>query len=75
MKLVDTYLQNKEGLFILIRCFFQNSSSMRSLFDNDDEDFPMLLTEQDHQMAATQLAHHVYTLSCIISHQMTSIDG
>lgn len=32
------------------------------------------MTGQDHQLAATQLSHHVYTLSCIISQQMTTID-
>ncbi|BES90247.1 RHO guanyl-nucleotide exchange factor [Nesidiocoris tenuis] len=51
-----------------------NSASMRSLFEDEDV-CPTLLTEQDHQLAATQLAHHVYTLSCIIYHQITSIDS
>ncbi|XP_014274451.1 rho guanine nucleotide exchange factor 2 isoform X3 [Halyomorpha halys] len=42
----------------------------------DDFESPLLLmTGQDHQLAATQLSHHVYTLSCIISQQMTTIDS
>lgn len=36
---------------------------------------PFLLTDQDHHLAATQLSHQVYTLSCIISQQMTTIDS
>ncbi|CAH1391164.1 unnamed protein product [Nezara viridula] len=42
----------------------------------DDFESPLLLmTGQDHQLAATELSHHVYTLSCIISQQMTTIDS
>lgn len=33
------------------------------------------LDSQDYQAAVTHLSHHVYTLSCIISQQMTSIDS
>uniref|UniRef100_A0A0A9VU05 A-kinase anchor protein 13 n=1 Tax=Lygus hesperus TaxID=30085 RepID=A0A0A9VU05_LYGHE len=33
------------------------------------------LDNQDYQAAVTHLSHHVYTLSCIISQQMTSIDS
>ncbi|XP_073999272.1 rho guanine nucleotide exchange factor 18 cysts isoform X5 [Rhodnius prolixus] len=36
---------------------------------------PFLITDHDHHLAATQLSHQVYTLSCIISHQMTTIDS
>ncbi|XP_024082157.1 rho guanine nucleotide exchange factor 18 isoform X3 [Cimex lectularius] len=47
----------------------------KNLMEDDDLEVPHLLTGQDHQVAATQLSHHVYTLSCIISHQMTTIDS
>lgn len=38
-------------------------------------EIPNLITlGQEQQMVALQLSHHVYTLSSIISQQMTSID-
>nr|XP_018898804.1 PREDICTED: rho guanine nucleotide exchange factor 18 isoform X3 [Bemisia tabaci] len=30
---------------------------------------------QEHQLAAMQLSHHIYTLSCVIAQQMTTIDS
>ncbi|CAB0008490.1 unnamed protein product [Nesidiocoris tenuis] len=33
------------------------------------------LDSQDYQAAIAHLSHHVYTLSCIVSRQMTSIDS
>lgn len=38
-------------------------------------ELPSLITlGQEQQMVALQLSHHVYTLSSIISQQMTTID-
>ncbi|KAG8242498.1 hypothetical protein J6590_063612 [Homalodisca vitripennis] len=41
-----------------------------------NSDLPALLSlGHEQQLVALQLSHHVYTLSCIISQQMTSIDS
>ncbi|XP_054279127.1 A-kinase anchor protein 13-like [Macrosteles quadrilineatus] len=41
-----------------------------------NSDLPALLSlGHQQQLVALQLSHHVYTLSCIISQQMTSIDS
>ncbi|KAK9496508.1 hypothetical protein O3M35_013205 [Rhynocoris fuscipes] len=51
------------------------SDSNESTSGNKIDGHSLLLIDHDHQLAATQLTHQVYTLSCIISHQMTTIDS
>ncbi|XP_071573187.1 uncharacterized protein Cyst isoform X3 [Temnothorax nylanderi] len=41
----------------------------------DEKDGQELETSKDQQWAAIRLSHHVYTLLCIISNQMTTIDS
>lgn len=41
----------------------------------DEKDGQELETNKDQQWAAIRLSHHVYTLLCIISNQMTTIDS
>ncbi|XP_011707775.1 PREDICTED: rho guanine nucleotide exchange factor 18-like isoform X3 [Wasmannia auropunctata] len=41
----------------------------------DEKDGQELDTNKDQQWAAIRLSHHVYTLLCIISNQMTTIDS
>ncbi|XP_025156350.1 A-kinase anchor protein 13 isoform X3 [Harpegnathos saltator] len=41
----------------------------------DEKEGQELETNKDQQLAAIRLSHHVYTLLCIISNQMTTIDG
>ncbi|XP_011640478.1 rho guanine nucleotide exchange factor 18 isoform X2 [Pogonomyrmex barbatus] len=41
----------------------------------DEKDSQELETNKDQQWAAIRLSHHVYTLLCIISNQMTTIDS
>ncbi|XP_012532331.1 A-kinase anchor protein 13 isoform X2 [Monomorium pharaonis] len=41
----------------------------------DEKDGQELETTKDQQWAAIRLSHHVYTLLCIISNQMTTIDS
>ncbi|XP_072750985.1 uncharacterized protein Cyst isoform X4 [Anoplolepis gracilipes] len=41
----------------------------------DEKDNQELETNKDQQWAAIRLSHHVYTLLCIISSQMTTIDS
>lgn len=46
-----------------------------SLSEGASGELPPLLTlGQEQQMAAVRLSHYVYTLLCIISQQMTTID-
>lgn len=43
--------------------------------DNASCELPPLMTlGQEQQLAAVRLSHYVYTLLCIISQQMTTID-
>lgn len=41
----------------------------------DEKEGQEFETNKDQHMAAIRLSHHVYTLLCIISNQMTTIDG
>lgn len=41
----------------------------------DEKDSPELKSNKDQQWAAIRLSQHVYTLLCIISNQMTTIDS
>lgn len=41
----------------------------------DEKEGQELETNKDQQLAAIRLSHHVYTLLCIISNQMTTIDS
>nr|XP_012147665.1 PREDICTED: rho guanine nucleotide exchange factor 18-like isoform X3 [Megachile rotundata] len=42
---------------------------------SDEKDNPDSDVNKDQQWAAIRLSHHVYTLACIISNQMTTIDS